>query len=139
MSPLKRFLLVRREGAVKVEYWCVVTMRKILYFLGGSAREGGSAIYTPPTQSYVQGVSGGVLQRGRGVLLGRTTAYYLVEGTQGVNCIIAAGGKWLCRSIFEGKTDLGCGFWPHSRMHDPRHHATMSLKLGVGDNNVAKY
>ncbi len=50
------------------------------------------------------------LVKGGGVLLGRTRAYYLVEGTQGVNCIIAVGEKWLCRSIFVGKTDLGCGF-----------------------------
>ena len=28
------------------------------------------------------------LATGGGVLLGQTTAYYLVEGTQGVNCIV---------------------------------------------------
>ena len=79
------------------------------------------------------------LAKGGGVLLGWTTAYYLVKGTQGVNCIVAAGEKWLGRSIFVGKTDLGCGFWPRSGTHDPRQRATTSLKLGVGNNNVAKY
>ncbi len=138
MSPLKRFLLVRREGAITVEYWCVVTMRKILYFLGGSVHEGGSAMH--PANAIVRaGRVGRGLTKGGGVLLGRTTAYYLVEGTQGVNCIIAAGEKWLCRSIFVGKTNLGCGFWPRSGKHDPRQRATTSLKLGVGNKNVAKY
>ena len=50
------------------------------------------------------------LAKGGGVLLGWTTAYYLVKGTQGVNCIVAAGGKWLGRSIFGGKNNLGGRF-----------------------------
>ena len=50
------------------------------------------------------------LAKGGVVLLGRTTAYYLVEGTQGVNCIIAVGEKWLCRSSFGGKPTLGAIF-----------------------------
>ena len=79
------------------------------------------------------------LAKGGGVLLGRTTAYYLVEGTQGVNCIVAAGGKWLFRLSFGGKTDLGCHFWPRSRTRHPRQHATTSLKLGVSDINVVKH
>ena len=79
------------------------------------------------------------LAKGGGVLLGWTMAYYLVEGTQGVNCIVAAGGKWLCRSSFGGKTDLGCHFWPRSYTRHPRQHATTSLKLGVSDINVVKY
>ncbi len=79
------------------------------------------------------------LAKGGGVLLGWTTAYYLVEGTQGVNCIVTAGGKWLCRSSFGGNTDLGCHFWPRSCTRHPRQCATMSLKLGVSDINVAKY
>ena len=79
------------------------------------------------------------LAKGGGVLLGRTMAYYLVEGTQGVNCIVAAGGKWLCRSSFGGKTNLGCHFWPRSCTRHPRQRATTLLKLGVSDINVAKY
>jgi hypothetical protein len=52
------------------------------------------------------------LVKGGGVLLGWTTAYYLVKGTQGVNCIVAAEKKkWLSRSIFVGKTNLGGRFW----------------------------
>jgi len=79
------------------------------------------------------------LAKGGGVLLGRTMAYYLVEGTQGVNGIVAAGGKWLCRSSFGGKTNLGCHFWPRSCTHHPCQCATTSLKLGVSNINVAKY
>jgi hypothetical protein len=77
------------------------------------------------------------LAKGRGVLLGWTTAYYLVKGTQGVNCIVAAGEKWLGRSIFVGKTNLGGRFWRRSRTHDPRQRATTSLKLGETHVNVA--
>ena len=68
------------------------------------------------------------LAKGGGVLLGWTMAYYLVEGAQGVNCIVAAGGKWLCRSSFGGKTDLGCHFWPRSCTRHPRQRATMLLQ-----------
>ena len=93
-----------------------------------------------PTDAIVRaGRVGRGLAKGGGVLLGRTTAYYLVEGTQGVNCIVAVGEKWLCRPSFGGKTDLGCHFWPRSRTRHPRQCATTSLKLGVSDINVAKY
>jgi len=74
---------------------------------------------------------------GGGVLLGWTTAYYLVKGTQGVNCIVAAGGKWLGRSIFVVKTNLGGRFWRRSGTHDARQRATTSLKLGETHVNVA--
>ena len=77
------------------------------------------------------------LAKGGGVLLGWKTAYYLVKGTQGVNCIVAAGGKWLGRSIFVGKTNLGGRFWRRSGTHDPRQRATTSLKLGENHVNVA--
>jgi hypothetical protein len=77
------------------------------------------------------------LAKGGGVLLGWTMAYYLVKGTQGVNCIIVAGGKWLGRSIFVGKTNLGGRFWRRSGTHNPRQCATMSLKLGETHVNVA--
>jgi hypothetical protein len=50
------------------------------------------------------------LAKGGGGLLGWTTTYYLVKGTQGVNCIVVAGEKWLSRSIFVGKTNLGVDF-----------------------------
>ncbi len=75
--------------------------------------------------------------KGGGVLLGWTTAYYLVKGTQGVNCIVAAGGKWLRRSIFVGKTNLGGRFRRCSGTHDPRQRATKSLRLGENHVNVA--
>ena len=78
------------------------------------------------------------LAKGGGVLLGWTTAYYLVKGTQGVNCIVAAEKKkWLSRSIFVGKTNLGGRFWRRSGTHDPRQRATTSLKLGENHVNVA--
>ncbi len=66
------------------------------------------------------------LAKGGGVLLGWTTAYYLVKGTQGVNCFVA----------FVGKTNLGGRFWRRSGTHDPRQHATTSLKLGENHVNV---
>ena len=47
------------------------------------------------------------------------------------------GGKWLCRSIFVGKTNLGGRFWQRSGRHDPRQCATTSLKLGESNMNVA--
>jgi hypothetical protein len=47
------------------------------------------------------------LAKGGGVLLGWTTAYYLVKGTQGVNCIVAAGEK--CRFLWV-KPTLGEDF-----------------------------
>ena len=77
------------------------------------------------------------LAKGGGVLLGGTTSYYLVKGTQGVNCIVATGKKWLGRSIFVGKTNLGGRFWRCSRTHDARQRATTSLKLGETHMNVA--
>jgi len=87
-------------------------MRKILYFLGGRAREGGSAIY-PLRRSHMQGVSGGVLQRG-GSLVGVDNGLLPCGGVtrchDDENFIIAAGPKWLGRSIFVGKTNLG-GTW----------------------------
>ena len=73
------------------------------------------------------------LAKGGGVLLGWTTAYYLVKGTQGVNCIVAA----LSRSIFVGKTNLEGRFWRRSGTHDPCQRATTSLKLGENHVNVA--
>ena len=73
------------------------------------------------------------LAKGGGVLLGWTTAYYLVKGTQGVNCIVAAGEKWLSRSIFVGKTNLGGRFWRRSGTHDPRQHATTSCNIVLGE------
>ena len=79
------------------------------------------------------------LAKGGGVLLGQTTAYYLVEGTQGVDCIVAVGEKWLCGSSFGGKTNLGCHFSPRSCTRHPHQRATTLLKLGVSDINVMKY
>ena len=78
------------------------------------------------------------LAKGGGVLLGQTTAYYLVEGTQGVDCIVAVGEKWLCGSSFGGKTNLGCHFSPRSCTRHPHQRATTLLKLGVSDINVTK-
>jgi hypothetical protein len=50
------------------------------------------------------------LAKGGGVLLGQTTAYYLVKGTQGVNCIVAAGeNAWVGR-VLEVKPTLGAIF-----------------------------
>jgi hypothetical protein len=46
------------------------------------------------------------------------------------------GEKWLCRSIFVDKTDLGGRFWRRSGRHDPRQRATTSPKLGESDMNV---
>jgi len=48
-------------------------------------------------------------------------------------------GKWLCRSIFVGKTDLGGRFWQRSGRHNPRQYATTSPKLGESDMNVTYY
>jgi len=76
------------------------------------------------------------LAKGGGVLLGRTMAYYLVEDSQGVNCIVAAGAKWLGRLIFVGKTNLGGRFWRRCGTHDPHQRATTSLKLGESIMNV---
>ena len=91
-----------------------------------------------PTDAIVgAGRVGRGLAKGGGVLLGWTTAYYLVKGTQGVNCIVVAGEKWLSRSIFVGKTNLGGRFWRRSRTHDARQRATTSLKLGETHVNVA--
>ena len=55
------------------------------------------------------------------------------------NPIFLGGGKWLCRSIFVGKTDLGGRFWQRSGRHDPRQYATTSPKLGESDMNVTYY
>ena len=105
-------------------------MQKILYFLGVRAREGRSGIY-PPTQSHVQGVSGGVLRRG-GSLVGADDGLLPCGGVtrchDDENFIMAAGAKWLGRSIFVGKTNLGGRFWQRSGTHDPRQRATTSLK-----------
>jgi hypothetical protein len=68
------------------------------------------------------------------VLLGRTTVTRCHDDE---NFIMAAGGKWLCRSIFVGKTDLGGRFWRRSGRHDPRQRATTSPKLGESNMNVA--
>ena len=68
-------------------------MQKILYFLGGSMPEGGSAIH--PTGAIVHaGRVGRGLTKGEGVLLGRMTAYYLVEEPQGVTMMIILSWWW---------------------------------------------
>jgi len=80
------------------------TMQKILYFLGGRARKGGSAIYTRrrdcTCRACLQGVSGGVLGRGgascwggrRLLPCGGVTRCHDDE-----NFIMAVGAKWLGR------------------------------------------
>ena len=55
------------------------------------------------------------------------------------NFIMAAGAKWLGRSIFVGKTNLGGRFWRRSGTHDPHQRATTLLKLGESNVNVAQY
>jgi hypothetical protein len=69
-------------------------------------REGGSAIH--PTDAIVRaGRVGKGLTKGGGVLLGWTIVTRCHDDE---NFIMAAGGKWLCRSIFVGKPTLGVDF-----------------------------
>ena len=93
----------------------------------------------PPTRLHVQGVSGGVLRRG-GHLVGADDGLLPCGGVtrchDDENFIMAAGAKWLGRSIFVGKTNLGGRFWQRSGTHDPCQRATTSLKLGESDVNV---
>ncbi len=88
-------------------------MRKILYFLGGRAHEGGSAIYTRQRDrtcracregSYAGG--GSLVGADEGLLpCGRVTRCHDNE-----NFIMAAGAKWLGRLIFWVKPTLGVDF-----------------------------
>jgi hypothetical protein len=50
----------------------------------------------------MQGLSGGVLQRGGGVLLGWMTAYFLVEETQRVTMMEIAS-SWRGKNACEGR------------------------------------
>ena len=111
------------------------TMRKIVDFFGRSARRR-KRDDTPRRRNRTCRACREGSCEGGGVLLGWTTAYYLVKGTQGVNCIVAAGEKWLSRLIFVGKTNLGGRLWRRSGTHNPRQRATTSLKLGENHVNV---
>ena len=115
-------------------------MQKILYFLGGRAREGGSAIYTRRRDCTCRACREGSYQGG-GSLVGADEGLLPCGGVtwchDDENFIMAAGEKWLGRSIFVCKTNLGGRFWRRSGTHDPRQRATTSPKLGESDVNVA--
>jgi len=88
-------------------------MRKILYFLGGRAREGGSAIYTRRRNCTCRACREGSYEGG-GSLVGADDGLLPSGGVtrchDDENFIMAAGAKWLGRSIFVGKTNLGVDF-----------------------------
>jgi hypothetical protein len=117
-------------------------MRKILYFLGGSARRQKCDIH-PANAIIGVGHVGRGLTKGGGSLVGAEDSLFPCGGDTTChndgNCIIVAWEKCLCRSIFGGKTNVGSGFWQRSRTYYPRQRATMSLKLGVSDINVTNY
>ena len=109
-----------------------------LFWVGGRAKA--EVQYTTADVIARAGRVGRGLTKGGGILV-RVDASLLPCG--GVtrchddeNFIMAAGAKWLGRSIFVGKTNLGGRFWQRSGMHDPHQRATMSLKLGESDVNV---
>ena len=115
-------------------------MQKILYFLGGRAREGGRVIYTRRRDRTCRACREGSYEEG-GSLVGAGNSLLPSGGVtrchDDENFIMAAGAKWLGRSIFVGKTNLGGRFWQRSGTHDPRQRATTLLKLGESDVNVA--
>jgi len=114
-------------------------MQKILYFLGGRARKGGSAIYTRRRDRTCRACWEGSYEGG-GSLVGVADGLLPCRGVtrchDDENLIMAVGAKWLGRSIFVGKTNLGGRFRRRSGTHDPRQCATTSLKLGESDVNV---
>ena len=87
--------LVQREGAVKVEYWCVHDNAKNCRFFGGSALRRKREAHT--TDACVgTGRVGWGLGKGGGVLLVWVTASFLGEGTRHVTKKIAS---W-CGAIY---------------------------------------
>jgi hypothetical protein len=114
-------------------------MQKILYFLGGRAREGRSMIYTCRRDCTCRTCREGSY-KGGGSLVGADDGLLPCGGVtrchDDENFIMAVWAKWLGRSIFVGKTNLGGRFWQHSGTQDPCQHATTSLKLGESDMNV---
>jgi len=114
-------------------------MRKILYFLGGRAREGGSAIYTRRRNRTCRACREGSYEGG-GSLVGADDGLLPCGGVtrchNDENFIMAAGAKWLGRSIFVGITNLGGRFWQRSDTHNPRQCATTSLNLVESNVNV---
>ena len=89
------------------------SMQKILYFLGGRAHKGGSAIYTHRRDHTCRACWEGSYEGG-GSLVGVDNGLLPCGGVtrchNDENFIMAAGAKWLGRSIFVGKTNLGGKF-----------------------------
>ena len=85
---------------------CAQQCEKIVDFFGRSARRQ-KRNDTPRRRNCMCRACREGSCEGGGVLLGWTTAYYLVKESQGVTTSWRRGRKWLCRSIFVGQTDLG--------------------------------
>jgi hypothetical protein len=114
-------------------------MQKILFFwVGGCAKA--EARYTRRRDRTCRACWEGSYEGG-GNLVGADDGLLSCGGVtrchNDENFIMAAGAKWLDRSIFVGKTNLGGKFWQRSGKHDPRQCATTSLKLGESNMNVA--
>ena len=76
-------------------------MQKILYFFGGSARRQKCNIH-PADAIIGAGHVGRGLTNGGGVLLGQTTAYFLVEETQRVTMMETAS-SWQGENGYAGQ------------------------------------
>jgi len=107
MSLSKRALLPRQEVAVTVRYWRAHEDAKNSRLFLVGARGGGSGMIHPADAIVRAGCVGRGLAKGGGVLLGRTTAYYLVEGLKVSIALLRRGKNDCAGRVLEVKPTLG--------------------------------